>query len=149
MIPLNLIIRISIFLSLLLPEAIREIKEAVSAEPDMVAQRVRAIVVRHLGPEILSKFFSNSHNHQNSQNQQQQQQTTSSTAYFTSNSSSYSLPPPPSAASTTTVATSLTCPGRASSASSETSICESESKNSSLSLSFPIFEFWVEKQLSV
>ncbi|KAH9282867.1 hypothetical protein ECG_04882 [Echinococcus granulosus] len=51
--------RISIFLSLLLPEAIREIKEAVSAEPDMVAQRVRAIVTRHLGPEILSKFFSN------------------------------------------------------------------------------------------
>ncbi|KAL5110171.1 hypothetical protein TcWFU_003955 [Taenia crassiceps] len=50
--------RISIFLSLLLPEAIREIKEAVSAEPDMVAQRVRAIVTRHLGPEILSKFFS-------------------------------------------------------------------------------------------
>lgn len=44
-----------------MPEAIREIKEAVSAEPDMVAQRVRAIVTRHLGPEILSKFFSNSH----------------------------------------------------------------------------------------
>ncbi|KAM7538358.1 hypothetical protein Aperf_G00000079741 [Anoplocephala perfoliata] len=114
--------KISVFLSLLLPDAIREIKEAVSAEPDMVAQRVRAIVVRHLGPEILSKFFSNSHNHQNSQNQQQ---TSSSTADFASNTSSYSLPPPPSAASTTTLTNSLICPGRTSSASSETSVCES------------------------
>lgn len=125
--------KISIFLSLLLPEAIREIKEAISAEPDMVAQRVRAIVVRHLGPEILSRFFSNSssssHNHcqnvKKSQSQQQQQ-----THLSTANSNStpkdggcQNLPPPQT--SSVTLTTSSTCPGRMSSASSETSLCGS------------------------
>ncbi|VDN95978.1 unnamed protein product [Rodentolepis nana] len=125
--------KISIFLSLLLPEAIREIKEAISAEPDMVAQRVRAIVVRHLGPEILSRFFSNSssssHNHRqniNKNQSQQQQQTPSSTENSNSNPSnggSQNLPPPQT--SSIALTTSSTCPGRMSSASSETSLCGS------------------------
>ncbi|KAM3180035.1 hypothetical protein ACTXT7_017094, partial [Hymenolepis weldensis] len=131
--------KISIFLSLLLPEAIQEIKEAISAEPDMVAQRVRAIVVRHLGPEILSKFFSNSpsfssHNHRQNinkngsknQSQEQQQQTHSSASNSTftpNNRGGQNLPSPQTSSNTLT--TSLTCPGRVSSASSETSLCGS------------------------
>nr|CDS29001.1 conserved hypothetical protein [Hymenolepis microstoma] len=126
--------KISIFLSFLLPEAIREIKEAISAEPDMIAQRVRAIVVRHLGPEILSRFFSNSsssssHNHRqniNKNQSQQQQQTHLPTANSNStpkDSGSQNLPPPRT--SSITLTNSSTCPGRMSSASSETSLCGS------------------------